>query len=161
MSNGNTEPMELDDDESKGDLTLRSLNDNTTFVLPREYVLISKVVEQALEGNSDTEVPVNISTDTLRKITEYMVQHQGTEAPMATEPIYGADMTKNVSDPWDAAFIDQIDDQGMLFDLTKAANYMDIPGLLLLCARKTASLVKYAELDDIALILSEKEREQK
>src|SRR5262249_51624593 len=40
-----------------------------------------------------------------------------------------------------------------LYDLTLAANYMDIPGLLELCAAKIASLIKGAPSDKVVSIL--------
>jgi S-phase kinase-associated protein 1 len=87
-------------------------------------------------------------------VVEYMNQHKGVQPPIVEKPLWSNVMADVCSDPWDAAFIDRVDEvRQTLYDLILAANYMDVKSLLHLGCAKVASLIKGQPLEKIKDIL--------
>lgn len=72
---------------------------------------------------------------------EYCEKHKNNNPAEIEKPIKSSDMSENVSDPWDAKFID-IENLEELFEIILAANFLDIKSLLDLSCAKVATLIK-------------------
>lgn len=72
---------------------------------------------------------------------EYCDKHKNNTPPEIEKPIKSIDMLENVSDPWDAHFID-IENLEEIFEIILAANFLDIKSLLDLSCAKVATLIK-------------------
>ena len=72
---------------------------------------------------------------------EYCEKHKNNNPPEIEKPIKSVDMSENVSDPWDAKFI-EIENLEDLFELILAANFLDIKSLLDLSCAKVATMIK-------------------
>ncbi len=72
------------------------------------------------------------------------------------KPLKSNKMGDVCKDPWDAKFIDDVDNRSrqQLYDIILAANYLDIRSLLHLGCAKVASLIKGQPLDKIKDILA-------
>lgn len=125
------------------------------FDVSRKFALISKLVENALEGDqSATDIPVpGVADDILALIVNYMNEHKGVEEKLIEKPLRSKIMSE-VTTAADAAFIDSVGEKRQqLYDLILAANYMNIVGLLHLGCAKVASLIKGQPLEKIKEIL--------
>jgi len=144
----------LDTPEEDGVIILKS-KDGKDYTLKRKNALVSVVVKTAIETDSAvTELPVDVAGDVLPLIVEYMNHHNGVEAPIVEKPLRSKIMKDVVKDAWDAEFVDRIgEDRQLLYDLTLAANYMDIKSLMHLGCAKVASLIKGQPLEKIKEIL--------
>ena len=110
-------------------------------------------------GGKKYVFPVNVNG----KIAEHIVRYKRTyieagksiKAPVP--PLKSRHMKDNVFDPYDAEFIDDIHAQDptneLLFELTRAANYLDEDELTRLCAAKIASLLRGNPMDKFNEIL--------
>ena len=95
-----------------------------------------------------------VTAPILGLVVEYMNQHKGVQPPIVEKPLWSKVMADVCSDPWDAAFIDRVDEvRQTLYDLILAANYMDVKSLLHLGCAKVASLIKGQPLEKIKDIL--------
>ena len=94
-------------------------------------------IEEAEDIEEVVPLP-NVTAPILKKVTQWAVQHKDDPPPPPEE-----DETKqrsaDVSD-WDKEFL-QVD-QGTLFELILAANYLDIKGLLDVTCQTVANLIK-------------------
>jgi len=145
----------LDDaGDDEGTLKLVS-SDGKSFTVEKKHAKISALVRTSTEQDADAEeIPIpGVKSDTLAKVVEYMVKHEGTEAEIVEKPLRSKVMAEVCKFPWDAEFIDGISGRQELYDLILAANYMDIKGLLHLGCAKVASLIKGQPLEKIKEIL--------
>ena len=150
----------LDEDGSTGEIELTSKGGDKKK-LPKKHAMISQLVKQALEQDSDaTEVPLpSVSSAILDEVVKFMQHHEGEEPPIIPKPLRSKEMKDVCYDPWDAAYIDTIGkDRQKLYDLILAANYMDIKSLLHLGCAKVASLIKGQPLEKIKEILQSEKR---
>ena len=151
------EELNLDEEVTSVSLTLVS-KDNQSFTVESKNAIIAKLIKSGLElDSSSSSFDLQVNGSVLSKIVEYMNHHQGTEADIVEKPLRHKDMEKVCKDPFDAKFIDQVD-QGSrqdLYDIILAANYMDIPALLHLGCAKVASLIKGQPLEKIKDILAQ------
>lgn len=130
------------------------------FEVDEKFARISKVFAAALEGEPDAEsldVPPSVSTEMMRLVVKYMEHHKGEEAPALKPPLRTTNLADVCEDKWDAEFMDEVDamgdDNAPLYNLTMAANCLDIPALLHLCAAKVAAKAKGKTPEEIAEIL--------
>ena len=145
----------LDEDDSTGEIELTSKS-GYNKKLPKKHAMISQLVKQALEQDSDAmEVPLPaVSSAILDEVVKFMQHHKGEEPPIIPKPLKFKEMKAVCQDAWDATFIDRIGkDRQKLYDLILAANYMDIKSLLHLGCAKVASLIKGQPLEKIKGIL--------
>lgn len=77
----------------------------------------------------------------LEKVVQYLKQRGGVAPDVISWPLISSVMA-DVTDKWSADYIDKIGEVRQdLYDLTLAANYMDIAPLLRLCCSKIGTLV--------------------
>jgi len=154
----------LDEEEATGSVKLIS-KDKKEFTVEKKFAQISTLVKTTLEQDkSATEVPIpGVTSAILAKVIDYMEHHKGTEPPIIPKPLRSKEMKMVCSDPWDATYIDKVDDVSRqdLYDLILAANYMDIKSLLHLGCAKVASLIKGQPLEKIKDILSKGTKSEK
>lgn len=139
-------------------VTLISSN-GKRYVLTRRDAAISGLVRNALSDSKDAkdpnvDFPVTINGDTLGLIVAFMTEHKGVEPPIIPKPLRSRVM-KDVTNEADAKFIDNAFNSGLakMYNLTKAANYMDIKSLLSLCAARIAAAIKGKSLEEVKGIL--------
>lgn len=84
---------------------------------------------------------------------DYCEKHKNNTPPEIEKPIKSVDMSENVSDPWDAKYI-EIENLEDLFELILAANFLDIKSLLDLSCAKVATMIKGCSLK----LFSEKQK---
>lgn len=97
-------------------------------------------VDEDVDPSEAQEIPLlNVHSATLSKVLAWCTYH--VTNPMATieKPIRSSNIASLVS-AWDAEFVNV--DQGLLFELILAANYMNVKGLLDLTCTKVASMIK-------------------
>lgn len=148
----------LDADMGEGNIILVS-KDEQKFEVSRAAAGISKLITTALESDaSGEEIPMpGVRGDMLELVVEYMEHHKGTEAPLPQKPLVSKDMKVVCKDEFDADFINKVGTNVEdLHYLTITANYMNINGLLNLCAAKIASIAKDETPERIAELLNPK-----
>eukprot|EP00457_Paulinella_chromatophora_P012676 gb/GEZN01012904.1/.p1 GENE.gb/GEZN01012904.1/~~gb/GEZN01012904.1/.p1 ORF type:complete len:179 (-),score=52.53 gb/GEZN01012904.1/:474-1010(-) len=135
------EAIEGLDDADDGNLQLES-QEKTLFVVPKKVALMSELVKTMAEGDTEEKViPLpNVKGNVLKLVVEYMKYHAENPPKDIEKPLKSANMAEVVGDPWDADFVDVV--QELLFELILAANYMDIKPLLDLTCAKVASMIK-------------------
>ncbi|KAJ9066632.1 hypothetical protein DSO57_1007706 [Entomophthora muscae] len=115
-------------------------SEGTEFSVERNIIERSVLIRNILEdlGESDTPLPLpNVSASVLTKVLEYCTQHK--EDPLNV-PEDSQDKVLEEIEPWDVEFCKV--DQGTLFDLLLAANYLDIKQLLDLICKVIANMIK-------------------
>lgn len=147
--------LSLDDDSGTDELTIVSGNDKK-FVVTKKQASVSRLLKTCFEQDSECrEVPLPaVNSDALEKVVEYMVHHNGTEPEPPDKPLRSKDMVNVCKDKWDAHFFDEIGkNRKLLFDVAKAANYMDMHNMLHTACAKVASLIKGVPLEKIKEVL--------
>jgi S-phase kinase-associated protein 1 len=92
------------------------------------------------EATTTKEFPMaNVSTETLKKAIAFCEHYKEEQMTPIQKPIMG-DTLDDLVQPWYAEYINVED--GVLFELTKAANYMNIEPLLALTTAALALLIK-------------------
>ncbi|XP_050234364.1 SKP1-like protein 1B [Mercurialis annua] len=110
-------------------ITLKA-SDGETFEVEQAVALESETIKYMIEdGCADSVIPVpNVTGKILSMVLEYARKHNGTTA--ANEDIKC----------WDADFIKV--DQNVLYELTLAANYLNMKGLLDLACETVADMIR-------------------
>ena len=149
------EILGLDEDECSK-ITLVS-NDRAEFVIDKHYAIISKLVAKGvLDEDADT-MEIKLPAKVLGYIVEYMNHVKGVEPDEnhISKPLKSNSLTESGATPWESKFVEDVDrHRPDLYDLTLAANYMDIPSLLKLGVAKVASLIKGKSLSEVKKILN-------
>ena len=114
-------------------------------VAQKSTILKNMIEDTGREG--DIPIP-NIQLSILRKLIDYCEHYRQSEPKSIPRPLPSKDLAENGVDQWDVNFIDmeKIDD---LIDLTVAANFLDIKGLLNLGCAKIATLIKQRTVEEI------------
>uniref|UniRef100_A0A2P2PJR1 SKP1-like protein n=1 Tax=Rhizophora mucronata TaxID=61149 RepID=A0A2P2PJR1_RHIMU len=112
-------------------------SDGETFEVAEGVALQSQTIKHMIEdGCADNAIPLpNVTGAIISKVIEYCKKH--------AEAASDTDKDLNFSDAlktWDAEFAKV--DQGTLFDLILAANYLNIKGLLDLTCQTVADMIK-------------------
>ena len=115
-------------------ITLRS-SDGESFEVDEAVALESQTIKHMIEDDcADSGIPLpNVTSRILAKVIEYCKKH--VESPKS-EDRSAEEELKN----WDAEFVKV--DQGTLFDLILAANYLNIKSLLDLTCQTVADMIK-------------------
>ncbi|KAJ1693754.1 hypothetical protein LUZ63_010452 [Rhynchospora breviuscula] len=139
-------------------MVLLKSNDGVTTVEVEEMAALqSDTIKRALEeSDPDQCIPLaNVTGEVLSKIVDYLTKQSEFASNKPQEileknlPELKDDVAKAEADleawkkdveAWEDQYINV--DMNMLYDLYLAANYMDIKGLLQLCAEKIASLIR-------------------
>ena len=101
-----------------------------SYLVPRINVELSKFITAAAEMGSIVpckEVP----PETLDHVLTYLGHHRGREPDPLPCPVRSIHMAQIVSDKWDARWMDAFDKK-TIFEITVAANYLDIKCLCML-----------------------------
>ncbi|XAR72690.1 hypothetical protein NMG60_11019417 [Bertholletia excelsa] len=110
-------------------------SDNETFEVEESVAVESQTIKHMIEDNcADTVIPLpNVTSKILAKVIEYCKKH--VDVPKSDDKIAEDDL-KN----FDAEFVKV--DQGTLFELILAANYLNIKSLLDLTCQTVADMIK-------------------
>lgn len=124
-------------------IKLRS-SDSEIFEVDVEIAKMSETIKTLLEDScldDDDEEPIplpDVNAAILRKVIEWSIHHKDDPPPPADEE----NREKRTEDiePYDQEFLKV--DQGTLFELILAANYLDIKGLLDVTCKTVANMIK-------------------
>ncbi|KAG7533160.1 SKP1 component dimerization [Arabidopsis thaliana x Arabidopsis arenosa] len=129
-------------------ITLKS-SDGENFEIDEAVALESQTIKHMIEDDcADNGIPLpNVTSKILSKVIEYCKKHVEAAAKSETTADAAATTTTVASGSsdedlktWDSEFIKV--DQGTLFDLILAANYLNIKGLLDLTCQTVADMIK-------------------
>ncbi|CAE6226441.1 unnamed protein product [Arabidopsis arenosa] len=129
-------------------ITLKS-SDGENFEIDEAVALESQTIKHMIEDDcADNGIPLpNVTSKILSKVIEYCKKHVEAAAKSETTTDAAATTTTVASGSsdedlktWDSEFIKV--DQGTLFDLILAANYLNIKGLLDLTCQTVADMIK-------------------
>ncbi|CAH8278743.1 unnamed protein product [Arabidopsis lyrata] len=129
-------------------ITLKS-SDGENFEIDEAVALESQTIKHMIEDDcADNGIPLpNVTSKILSKVIEYCKKHveaaakseTTTEAAATTTTVASGSSDEDLK-TWDSEFIKV--DQGTLFDLILAANYLNIKGLLDLTCQTVADMIK-------------------
>ncbi|KZV41122.1 hypothetical protein F511_09318 [Dorcoceras hygrometricum] len=133
--------MSFTDAASQKVIVLKS-SDGETFEVDEAVAVESQTIKHMIEDNcADTTIPLpNVTSKILAKVIEYCKRHVESAAKASSD---GVSTDKVVDDDlknFDAEFVKV--DQGTLFDLILAANYLNIKSLLDLTCQTVADMIK-------------------
>ncbi|KAK9834280.1 hypothetical protein WJX81_003175 [Elliptochloris bilobata] len=116
---------------------LRS-SDAEMFEVPEEVAYQSLTIKNMIEDTgTEAAIPLpNVSAKILSKVIEYCKFHVAAEQKVEDKPAKGEEEVKN----YDNEFVKV--DQGTLFELILAANYLNIKSLLDLTCLTVANMIK-------------------
>lgn len=120
-------------------------SDDEIFDVDVEIAKASMTIKTMLEDlgmdeNDEEPVPLpNVNAAILKMVINWATQHKDDPPPPDDEEDKRDKRTDNI-DPWDQEFLKV--DQGTLFELILAANYLDIKGLLDTCCKTVANMIK-------------------
>ena len=126
-------------------------NEGEIFTIQTEIAKKSGTIRNMLEDlgmegdDNDEAVPLpNVNTNILKKVIEWSTYHKDDPTPV-DDP----DAQKRSDDisSWDMDFLKV--DQGTLFELILAANYLDIKGLLDVGCKTVANMIKGKSPEEI------------
>mmetsp|Transcript_21750 Transcript_21750/g.36050 ORF Transcript_21750/g.36050 Transcript_21750/m.36050 type:complete len:163 (+) Transcript_21750:96-584(+) len=103
-------------------------------------VTLGRMVEDLGPGKDDDEpVPLfNVNAAILAKVIKWAQKHK--DDPPPPDDDENKEKRTDDIDPWDQEFLKV--DQGTLFELILAANYLDIKGLLDVTCKTVANMIK-------------------
>ncbi|KAI3698853.1 hypothetical protein L2E82_42726 [Cichorium intybus] len=127
-------------------IILRS-SEGETFEVDEAVAVESQTIKHLIEdGCADTSIPVpNVTSKILSMVIEYCKKHVGTSK---TDDQTAEEDLKS----FDADFVKV--DQGTLFDLILAANYLNIKSLLDLTCQTVADMIKDKSPEEIRQIFN-------
>lgn len=104
-------------------------------------ITIKTMIEDlGLSPDDSEEVPLpNVTSSILRKVIEW-AEHHKDDPPVSAEEEETRDRRTDDIPDWDQKFLAV--DQGTLFELIQAANYLDIKGLLDVTCKTVANMIK-------------------
>ena len=127
-------------------------NEGEVFTVETEIAKKSGTIRNMLEdlgmeedADNEEAVPLpNVSTHILKKVIQWSTHHKDEPTPV-DDP----DAQKRTDDisSWDLDFLKV--DQGTLFELILAANYLDIKGLLDVTCKTVANMIKGKSPEEI------------
>ncbi len=101
------------------------------------------------EDEESPDLPVDIdSTEIMDKVLEFLEHHSKDPCAKIETPIITNKLAEIVS-PFDTKFANMAFDQGNLFKIMLAANYLSCDSLLRLCLCKIATMIKDKEPDEV------------
>ncbi|CAJ1426835.1 unnamed protein product [Effrenium voratum] len=118
------------------------------FELPAEAVALSlRARSQLLEKGCDEVLEYPIKKTVMAKLAEYLKHHKEHSPSEIRTPLVSENLVDSGASRWDASYANV--DKEMLFDLTVAATYLDIPGLWFLLSAKAAVLTNNKSADKL------------
>ncbi|CAB03110.1 Skp1-related protein [Caenorhabditis elegans] len=131
-----------------------SSSDNEIFLVPRNVIRLSNTINTLLmdlglddeEGTNAEPIPVqNVTASILKKVISWCNHHHSD--PISTEDSDNREKRTDDIGSWDVEFLKV--DQGTLFELILAANYLDIKGLLDVTCKTVANMIKGKSPEEI------------
>ena len=119
-------------------------SDSETFEVDVEIAKKSETIKTMLEDlglDDDDDEPIslpNVNAAILRKVIEWATHHKDDPPPPEDEE--NREKRTDDIEPHDQEFLKV--DQGTLFELILAANYLDIKGLLDVTCKTVANMIK-------------------
>ena len=109
-------------------------------LIAKQSVTIKTMLEDlGMDEEDEEEVPLpNVNAATLKKVIQWASYHKD-DPPLPEDDDNKEKRTDDISS-WDTDFLKV--DQGTLFELILAANYLDIKGLLDVCCKTVANMIK-------------------
>ncbi|CAA2971529.1 SKP1 1A [Olea europaea subsp. europaea] len=139
-------------------IVLKSL-DGEIFEVEEAVALESETIKHMFGADcADTSIPLpNVTSKILAKVIEYCKRHvEAVAAKSADGVLVDADkMTDEELKAFDADFVKV--DQGTLFDLILAANYLNIKSLLDLTCQTVADMIKGKTPEEIRKTFNSKD----
>ncbi|KAI8918356.1 hypothetical protein PhCBS80983_g01168 [Powellomyces hirtus] len=124
-------------------------SDGQEVSVPKEIACQSVLIKNMLEdvGEADDQpIPLpNVSGPILAKVIEYATHHKD-DPPLPPEEEAKLKSSEDI-DEWDREFTNV--DQGTLFELILASNYLDMKGLLDLGCKTVANMIKGKTVEEI------------
>jgi len=111
-----------------------------TEVAKQSGIIKTMMEDLGIEEGSEEPVPLpNVNATTLNRIIQWCTHHKNDPAPDEDE---SNDKEKRTDDipSWDKDFLNI--DQEELFELIRAANYLHVRGLLDVCCKTVANMIK-------------------
>ena len=130
--------MESEDDTK----VIMISSDGERFEISKKAAMRSKIVKDCIFGNNEDRIEFmanGVKGADMKKVVEYLEHYKDEEPKLIDRPLPSSNF-KECVDEWDYNFIDL--ELGTIFDISLAANYLDIQPLLELSSAKIASLVK-------------------
>uniref|UniRef100_A0A915BXC3 Skp1-related protein n=2 Tax=Parascaris univalens TaxID=6257 RepID=A0A915BXC3_PARUN len=132
-------------------------SDNESFEVERDVIKLSTTINTMLQdlgmdsnesGDAEMNDPIplqNVNAAILRKVIQWCQYHKDDPSP----PEDSDNKEKRTDDipSWDVEFLKV--DQGTLFELILAANYLDIKGLLDVTCKTVANMIKGKSPEEI------------
>ena len=132
-----------------------SSSDSETFEVTRDVIRLSTTINTLLTdlGLDDAEpdgamdaIPLqNVNSTILKKVIAWCTYHK--DDPPAAEDNDNREKRTDDIPSWDVEFLKV--DQGTLFELILAANYLDIKGLLDVTCKTVANMIKGKSPEEI------------
>ncbi|KAF8362560.1 skr-1 [Pristionchus pacificus] len=129
-------------------------SDGEPFDVPRDVIKLSQTINTLLqdlgldESENDGQDPIplqNVNAAILKKVIAWCTFHKD-DPPMAEDNDQREKRTDDIPS-WDTEFLKV--DQGTLFELILAANYLDIKGLLDVTCKSVANMIKGKSPEEI------------
>ncbi|GMR37343.1 hypothetical protein PMAYCL1PPCAC_07538 [Pristionchus mayeri] len=129
-------------------------SDGENFDVPRDVIKLSQTINTLLQdlGLDESEeagqdpIPLqNVNAAILKKVIAWCTFHKD-DPPMAEDNDQREKRTDDIPS-WDTEFLKV--DQGTLFELILAANYLDIKGLLDVTCKSVANMIKGKSPEEI------------
>ena len=128
---------------TSGQIKLES-SDGETVTVPLDVIKLSATIKTMIEDlgieeDNDDVVPLpNVTHVILNKVIFWCEHHKDDIQP--SEDDDNKEKRVDDIDPWDKEFLKV--DQGTLFELIQAANYLDIKGLLDVTCKTVANMIR-------------------
>ncbi|XP_047088363.1 SKP1-like protein 1 isoform X2 [Lolium rigidum] len=121
-------------------ITLKS-NDGEEFEVEEAVAMGSQTIRHMIEDDcADNGIPLpNVNSKILSKVIEYCKKHVQLAAKPVADGASALSSTEDIKN-WEAEFVNV--DKATLFDLSLAANYLNIKGLLDLTCQTIADMIK-------------------
>ncbi|KAJ3044175.1 E3 ubiquitin ligase complex SCF subunit scon-3 [Rhizophlyctis rosea] len=124
-------------------------NDGQEFKVDKEVacqsVLIKNMIDDVGEADEQPIPLANVSGPILDKVVKYAEHHKGETPPTQDEDL--KPKSSEDIDEWDKEFMNV--DQGTLFELILAANYLDMKNLLDVGCKTVANMIKGKSVEEI------------
>ncbi|KAH9249077.1 hypothetical protein BASA81_013196 [Batrachochytrium salamandrivorans] len=128
-----------------------SSSDAQEFTVAKDIAYQSVLIKNMLEDLGDDEdasIPLpNVAGTVLAKVIDYATHHKDDVPPPPEDENKNITKSSEDIDEWDKEFINV--DQGTLFEIILAANYLDMKGLLDLGCKTVANMIKGKTVEEI------------
>ena len=120
-----------------------------SFKVEPDVASMSTLIKNMMDaGAFGEEIPLpNVQTALLSKVIDYCKYHKDNAPEKIQKPLKSTNLVECGVSEWDSEYVNI--EQGGLFELILAANYLDIQSLLDLTCAKVASMIKGRNTEEI------------